>query len=61
MKKLMFAFVVAALLHVATAKGAYTDTFTTGSSYSFEVAATGSGKWAVTFMSIVKERFQATT
>ena len=58
MKKLMFTLVIAALLHGATAKAAYIGTLTAGGSYSFEVVATGSVEWAVTFMSVVRGRLQ---
>jgi hypothetical protein len=52
MKKLMFAFVTAALLSGPFAKAAYVGTFT-GGSYSFEILATSSVQTAVTFMSVV--------
>ena len=58
MKKLMFALVIAALLHVPTAKAVYVGTFTAGTSYSFEIVATSAVEWAVTFMSVVRGRLQ---
>ena len=58
MKKLMFALVIAAFLHVPTAKAVYIGTFTAGSFYSFEVATSASVEWAVTFMSVVRGRLQ---
>jgi hypothetical protein len=58
MKKLMFALVIAALLHVPTAKAAYIGTFTADSFYSFEVSTGINQEWAVTFMSVVRGRLQ---
>lgn len=58
MKKLMFALVTAALLHVPSAKAAYIGTLTAGSSYSFEIATGGGVQTVVTFMSVVRGRLQ---
>jgi len=58
MKKLMFALVIAAFLHVPTAKAAYIGTFTAGSFYSFEIAAVAVVEWTVTFTSVVRGRLQ---
>jgi nucleoid-associated protein YgaU len=58
MKKLMFALVTAALLHVPIAKGAYIGTFTAGSFYSLEISAVANITTAVTFMSVVRSRLQ---
>jgi hypothetical protein len=58
MKKLMFALVTAALLHVPSAKAAYIGTFTAGSSYSLEISAVSNVTTAVTFMSVVRGRLQ---
>jgi hypothetical protein len=58
MKKLMFALVIAALLHVPSTRAAYIGTFTAGSFYSFEIVATGGVTTAVTFMSVVRGRVQ---
>jgi hypothetical protein len=57
MKKLIFAVITAALLHVPTAKAAYIGTFT-GNSYLFEVVAPSGVETAVTFMSVVRGRLQ---
>jgi hypothetical protein len=58
MKKLIFALIIAALLHVPSIKGAYIGTFTAGSFYSFEIVATGGVTTAVAFMSVVRGRLQ---
>jgi hypothetical protein len=58
MKKLIFALVTAALLHVPSAKAVYMGTFTAGSFYSFEIATGASVTTAVTFMSVVRGRLQ---
>jgi len=58
MKKLIFALVIAALLHVPTAKAEYLGTLTAGSSYSFEISAGINVETAVTFMSVVRGRLQ---
>jgi hypothetical protein len=58
MKKLMFALVTAALLHVPMAKAEYIGTFTAGTSYSFEVVSLANVETAVTFMSVVRGRLQ---
>ena len=54
----MLALVLATLLHVPSAKAVYVGTFTSGSSYAFEIAAGGSVETAVTFMSVVRGRLQ---
>jgi hypothetical protein len=58
MKKLMFALVAAALLHVPTVKAEYIGTFTAGSFYSFEISTLANVETAVTFMSVVRGRLQ---
>jgi hypothetical protein len=58
MKKLMFALIIASLVHLPIAKGAYIGTFTAGSFYSFEIATGGGVETAVTFMSVVRGRLQ---
>jgi hypothetical protein len=58
MKKLMFALVITALVHVPTAKAAYIGTLTAGSSYSFEISTGASVTTAVTFMSVIRGRLQ---
>jgi hypothetical protein len=58
MKKLMFALVIATLLHVPSAKAAYIGTFTAGSFYTFEISTLANVDTAVTFMSVVRGRLQ---
>lgn len=58
MKKLIFALVIAALLHVPTVKAEYLGTFTASSFYSFEISAGINVETAVTFMSVVRGRLQ---
>jgi hypothetical protein len=58
MKKLIFALIIAALLHVPSTKAAYIGTLTAGSSYSFEISTVANVTTAVTFMSVVRGRLQ---
>jgi hypothetical protein len=58
MKKLMFALIIAALVHGPVAKAAYIGTFAAGSFYSLEIAANNSVETAVTFMSVVRGRLE---
>ena len=58
MKKLLFALVIAAFLHVPTAKAVYIGTFTAGSFYSFGISTGLNVETAVTFMSVVRGRLQ---
>ena len=58
MKKLMFTFVIAALLHAPVAKAVYIGTFAAGSFYTFEISTGLNVETAVTFMSVVRGRLQ---